>query len=87
MRISDNPSILAASIMSCGNDLALCLNIIIRNGVEIVGRMNPIVVFSQPAFENIWNSGIMVATKGTIIASRIMLISVSFALSWKISNP
>ena len=69
------------------NDLALCLNIIIKNGVEIVGRINPIVVFNQPAFENIWNSGIMVATNGTIIASRIMLISRSLPLSWKISNP
>ena len=81
MRISDKPSILAASMISCGKDLALCRNIMIKNGVETVGRINPIVVFSQPAVENIWNKGIIVATKGTIIARRIMLITVSFALS------
>ena len=40
IRISESPSILAASMMSCGNDRALCRYIMIRNGVEIVGRIN-----------------------------------------------
>ena len=54
----------------------------IKNGVDIDGRIKPIVVLSQPAEENMRNNGIIVATKGTIMANRIMLITVSFALSW-----
>ena len=40
-------------MISWGKDLALCLNIMIRNGVEIVGKINPIVVFSHPTLETI----------------------------------
>ena len=50
---SFNPSSLAASRISCGNDLALCLNSIIKNGVDNVGSKNPKVVFKSPHFENI----------------------------------
>ena len=34
----------------------------IINGVEIIGRKKPAIVFSNFAELNIWNNGIMVAT-------------------------
>ena len=42
------PSILAASMISIGNDLALCRNNMIKNGVEIVGRTYAIQVLDKP---------------------------------------
>ena len=36
----------------------------IKNGVEIVGKMKPAAVFKSPAELNIWNRGIIVAAKG-----------------------
>jgi hypothetical protein len=53
----------------------------VKNGVDIVGKINPVTVFNNFAFENIWNKGIMVAANGTIIASKITAITASFALS------
>ena len=82
MPTSLKPSIRAASIISCGNALAFCLNIIIKNGVAIVGKINHNVLFSNPDFENILNKGINTAANGTIIANKITDITVSFALSW-----
>ena len=56
------PSIRAASIMSTGKALAFCRNIMIINGVEMIGRINPMDVFRSFAFENILNNGTIVAT-------------------------
>ena len=49
------PSIRAASIISTGKALAFCRNIMIINGVEMIGRIKPTAVFKSPAFENILN--------------------------------
>ena len=68
-------------MISTGKDLAFWRNIMIMNGVVIMGRMKPSVQFKSLAFENIWNSGTIVATCGTIMASRRMEKSLSFHLS------
>ena len=70
--ISETPSIRAASIMSMGKRLEFCRNSMIKNGVETDGSINPHTLFKSPSLEIILNSGIIVATPGTIIAkSRI----------------
>ena len=55
--------------------------IMIINGVEIVGSASAIHVLTSPHEVNILNSGIIMATKGSIIARRRILIKVSFPLS------
>ena len=81
IRTSLNPSIRAASIISTGNARAFCRNIMIINGVEMIGRMKPMDVFRSFAFENILNNGTIVATWGTIMARSRMENSLSFPLS------
>ena len=49
--ISLSPSIRAASIISIGKFLEFCLNIMMRNGVEIAGSMKPHTVFIKPSFD------------------------------------
>ena len=79
--ISLSPSIRAASIISTGKFLEFCLNIMIRNGVEIAGSMKPHTVFIKPSFDIILNRGISVATCGIIMARSKTENSLSFALS------
>lgn len=69
-------------MISCGKERAACRNIMIKNGVEIDGSASAIQVLTSFYAENILNSGIMIATKGSIIASSRMLIKISFPLSW-----
>ena len=78
MPTSDKPSILAASMISFGKLLAACLNIIIRNGVARPGSTKAGQVFTSPTFENMVKSGIIVATKGSIIAVRSTVKRTSF---------
>ena len=66
---SRSPSIRAASRISCGNDRADCRNSRMRNGVEIAGSTSAHVEFTMPNRANIWNSGIIVAANGIMIAS------------------
>ena len=79
--ISLKPSIRAASTISTGNAREFCLNIMIINGVEIIGRKKASTVFSKPALLNIRNRGIIVATCGIIIARSRTENSLSFHLS------
>jgi len=53
----------------------------IRNGVEMLGRMNAQTLFSKPALDIILNKGTIVATCGTIMASSRMLNKRSLFLS------
>ena len=82
MPISLKPSIRAASMMSCGKLLAACRNIRIRNGVDTDGRTRAQKLLIMCHWENILNSGIMIATNGSIMASSRMRIRASFPLSW-----
>ena len=75
------PSIRAASMISSGKDLALCLKSMIKNGVEIVGNTYAIHVLARCIPENSLNNGIKVAANGTIIARSNTFIRRSFALS------
>ena len=72
----------AASSVSRGKLRALLRKYMMRNGVEMLGRMKPIQELMSPACVNIWNSGTSTATKGTIMASIRMDITLSLALSW-----
>jgi hypothetical protein len=81
MENSVSPSIRAASRTSTGKLLEFCLNIMIRNGVDIVGRINAQTVLSKCMLDIILNSGIIVATCGTIIASSKMEKTKSLCLS------
>ena len=79
--ISLSPSIRAASIISCGKDLALCRNIMIRNGVDNDGSITAVIVLVSFMVENIRNSGIMIAANGIIIAISRIVITISLPLS------
>ena len=81
MESSLNPSILAASMISCGKDLEACRNIIIINGVEMDGSINAAMVFTMPNVENIRNMGIITAAKGIIIAVSKTVNTASLPLS------
>ena len=59
----------------------------IINGVEMEGMMNAHTVFSSFIFEIMVNSGISVATWGTIMASSSTANSRSLCLSWYSSKP
>ena len=56
------PSIRAASTISTGNAREFCRNIMIINGVEIIGRKKPTAVLIKCAFVNIRYNGTIVAT-------------------------
>ena len=82
MPISLRPSRRAASIISLGKDLDAWRNSMIMNGVEMEGRTNAAQLLTRPQWDIILNSGIMMATNGSIMASSSTLIRASLALSW-----
>ena len=51
------------------------------NGVEMDGSMKAAIVLTIFSLENIRNSGIMIAAKGTIIAVSRIANTISFPLS------
>ena len=57
-----------------------------RNGVETAGRMTAYEEFTRPRSANIWNSGIIVAANGIMIASSSRPMSQSLARVWNTSN-
>ena len=69
-------------MISCGNERALCLNNMIKNGVDMVGSMKAAMLLTIFKVENILNKGIMIAAKGIIIAVRRSVITTSLPLSW-----
>ncbi len=78
---SPSPSTLAAWTVSMGNDSALWRKKKMRNAVEMVGRMKPIVVSKSLAWLNMRKSGTISAAKGTIMESKSNPIRVSLPFS------
>ena len=68
-------------MMSLGKLRAACRNSMIMNGVEMDGSTKAAQLLTRPQPEIILNSGIMMATNGSIMASSRTLMRISFALS------